>query len=84
MNNHQRALLELVFKKPVPKTLDWIRLESLLVSLGARTVEGRGPRVRFELHGAVATFHRPHPDRHAKAYQVKDARQFLEQAGVTP
>ena len=84
MNNHQRALLELVFKKPVPRTLDWQRLESLLVSLGARVVEGRGSRVRFELNGEVATFHRPHPDRHAKPYQVRDARQFLEQAGVTP
>ncbi|CAI8964318.1 hypothetical protein EMIT047CA2_80281 [Pseudomonas soli] len=51
MNNRQRALLELVFNNPVPRTLDWSRLESLLVSLGARVVEGRGSRVRFELNG---------------------------------
>jgi len=84
MNNRQRALLELVFNKPVPRTLDWSRLESLLVSLGARVIEGRGSRVRFELNGEVATFHRPRPDRHAKPYQVRDACQFLEPAGVTP
>nr|WP_202607691.1 type II toxin-antitoxin system HicA family toxin [Pseudomonas putida] len=60
------------------------RVESLLVSLGARVVDGRGSRVRFELNGAVATFHRPHPDRHAKPYQLRDARQFIEQAGVSP
>ncbi|AEJ11707.1 MULTISPECIES: type II toxin-antitoxin system HicA family toxin [Pseudomonas] len=84
MNNHQQATLEAVLKKPVPRTLEWVRLESMLVSLGARIIEGRGSRVRFELNGAVATFHRPHPDRHAKPYQLRDARQFLEQAGVIP
>nr|WP_263286666.1 MULTISPECIES: type II toxin-antitoxin system HicA family toxin [Pseudomonas] len=51
---------------------------------GARTIEGNGSRVRFELNGVVATFHRPHPDKEAKPYQVCDARAFLEQAGVTP
>ncbi|WP_144171442.1 type II toxin-antitoxin system HicA family toxin [Pseudomonas sp. Kh13] len=84
MNNHQQATLEAVLKKPVPRTLEWVRLESMLVSLGARVIEGRGSRVRFELNGAVATFHRPHPDRHAKPYQLRDTRQFLEQAGVIP
>ncbi|MGE8058293.1 type II toxin-antitoxin system HicA family toxin [Pseudomonas sp. NPDC089547] len=84
MNNHQQATLEAVLKKPVSKTLEWMRLESLLVSLGAQVIEGRGSRVRFELNGAVATFHRPHPDKHAKPYQLRGARQFLEQAGVIP
>ncbi|MFG0632844.1 type II toxin-antitoxin system HicA family toxin [Pseudomonas sp. xss_2] len=82
MNNHQRTTLEAVFQKPVPRTLEWVRLESLLVSLGAKVIEGRGSRVRFELNDAVATFHRPHPDKHAKPYQLRGARQFLEQAGV--
>ncbi|HDS1699328.1 MULTISPECIES: type II toxin-antitoxin system HicA family toxin [Pseudomonas] len=84
MNNHQKATLEALLERPVPRTLEWARVESLLVSLGARVIEGRGSRVRFELNGAVATFHRPHPDRHAKPYQLRDARQFLEQAGVLP
>ncbi|NBA81993.1 addiction module toxin, HicA family [Pseudomonas putida] len=84
MNNHQQATLEALLKRPVPRTLERARVESLLVSLGARVVDGRGSRVRFELNGAVATFHRPHPDRHAKPYQLRDARQFIEQAGVSP
>ncbi|MBW1802871.1 MAG: type II toxin-antitoxin system HicA family toxin, partial [Deltaproteobacteria bacterium] len=41
-------------------------------------------RVRFELDGVIATFHRPHPSKEAKPYQVRDARQFLEQVGVKP
>ncbi|MBL8302572.1 MAG: type II toxin-antitoxin system HicA family toxin [Ideonella sp.] len=32
----------------------------------------------------VATFHRPHPQKEANPYQVRDARAFLEQAGVKP
>lgn len=47
-------------------------------------VEGSGSRVRFELNGVVATFHRPHPAKEAKPYQVRDARRFLEQAGIKP
>ncbi len=40
--------------------------------------------MRFELNGVVATFHRPHPHKEAKPYQVRDAHKFLEQAGVKP
>jgi len=52
--------------------------------VGAKVIEGRGSRVRFELNGVIATFHRPHPQKEAKPYQVRDARRFLEQAGVKP
>jgi len=50
------------------------QIESLFVVLGAKAIEGRGSRVRFLLNDAVGTFHRPHPQKEAKAYQVRDAR----------
>ncbi|QBF25477.1 type II toxin-antitoxin system HicA family toxin [Pseudomonas tructae] len=84
MNNNQRSTLKSIFSKPLPNNLEWARIESLLVGAGARVIEGRGSRVRFELNGVIATFHRPHPDKDAKPYQIRDARLFLEQAGVTP
>lgn len=84
MNRKQRKTLVTVFSDPVPKTLEWARIEALLVAAGATVIEGRGSRVRFELHGLVATFHRPHPAKEAKPYQVRDARRFLEHAGVKP
>ena len=31
----------------------------------------------------LARFHRPHPGRTAKRYQIKDARAFLAAIGVT-
>jgi hypothetical protein len=52
--------------------------------LGADRIEGRGSRVAFFLNGQRADFHRPHPGKEAKPYQVRDARAFLELAGVMP
>ncbi|CAN2040006.1 Type II toxin-antitoxin system HicA family toxin [Candidatus Magnetomoraceae bacterium gMMP-15] len=84
MNSKNKKTLNFIFNKPLPKNLEWHRIESLFVSLGAKIIEGRGSRVRFELNGVIATFHRPHPKKEAKPYQVRDARKFLEKAGVTP
>lgn len=84
MNKSLRNILLAIFTLPVPATLEWRKVESLFVALGAKTIEGNGSRVRFELNGIVGTFHRPHPAKEAKPYQVKDARLFLENAGVKP
>ncbi|NHN78433.1 type II toxin-antitoxin system HicA family toxin [Azotobacter chroococcum] len=84
MNSKQRSTLEAIFSKPTPASLEWVRIESLFVAAGAKVVEGNGSRVRFELNGVIATFHRPHPDKEAKPYQVRDAKVFLEKAGITP
>lgn len=64
--------------------MEWKQIEALFVAIGATLIEGSGSRVRFELNGIIATFHRPHPQKEAKPYQVRDARKFLEQAGITP
>lgn len=84
MNKSHRKTLNDIFSQPVPATLEWRRIESLFVSLGAQTIEGAGSRVRFDLNGIVAAFHRPHPAKDTKPYQVKDAKTFLENAGVKP
>jgi hypothetical protein len=84
MNNRHRKTLAAVFADPVSGTIEWSAIEGLLLAAGARLVEGRGSRVRFEKDGAVATFHRPHPAKEAKRYQVRDARDFLERIGVRP
>ncbi|WP_445497582.1 type II toxin-antitoxin system HicA family toxin [Photorhabdus sp. SF281] len=64
--------------------MEWRKIESLFVALGAIVTEGNGSRVRFEINHIVASFHRPHPEKEAKAYQVRDARTFLEAIGITP
>ena len=85
MNSKHRKTLVAVFTDPVSGAIEWVGIESLLLlAAGALLIEGRGSRVRFEKDGEVATFHRPHPAKEAKRYQVRDARDFLERIGVRP
>jgi hypothetical protein len=84
MNSKHKKTLQAVFAKPTPSTLEWGKIESLFIAVGCKVVEGRGSRVRFVLGQHVGTFHRPHPDKEAKPYQVSDARDFLTLIGVTP
>lgn len=82
MNSKHRKTLAIVFTDPVSGTVEWLAIERLLA--GAQVIEGRGSRVRFEKDGEVETFHRPHPAKEAKRYQVRAARAFLERIGVRP
>jgi hypothetical protein len=84
VNAKHRNTLTAIFTDPVSKTLEWRRIEALFVSINCRVIEGHGSRVRFEKNGTVATFHRPHPEKEANPYQVRDARLFLENIGVKP
>ena len=84
LNSKQRKTLAAIFTDPVSGTIEWAAVESLLLAAGARLIEGRGSRVRLEKDGEIETFHRPHPAKEAKRYQVRAARAFLERIGVTP
>ena len=84
MNSKHRKTLYVVFTDPVSGTVAWADVEGLLIEVGAQLVEGRGSRVRFVCGSEVETFHRPHPAKEAKRYQVRAARDFLERIGVTP
>jgi hypothetical protein len=84
MNSKQKKTLVAVFKDPVSGTIEWAAIENLLVAAGANVIEGNGSRVKFEKDGIIASFHRPHPDKEAKRYQVRDVREFLTQIGVEP
>ena len=84
MNSKHRKTLEAIFSEPVPRSLAWRQIEALFLALGVDMIEGRGSRVAFVLNDQRADFHRPHPGKEAKPYQVRDARLFLELAGVKP
>jgi len=94
MNSKQRKTLNAVFVKPACKALEWSAIESLLRAVGCVVVEGEGSRVRFAfavrnengsvISTQVAVFHRPHPCKEAKAYQIEQARDFLKLIGVKP
>lgn len=84
MNSKQKRTLIAIYTDPVSASLVWKDIESLFVCIGADVIEGNGSRVRFHKNGVIASFHRPHPKKEAKPYQVKDARSFLIQLGVVP
>jgi hypothetical protein len=84
MNSRHRRTLAAVFAHPTSSNIAWDDVEALLTAAGCRKIEGSGSRVKFENKGLIAAFHRPHPAKEAKKYQVEDARQFLEKIGVRP
>ena len=83
VNSKQRKTLEAIFAQPVNGSIEWRKIEALFLALGAVRTERSGSAVSFVLNDVRADFHRPHPDKEALRYRVKDARNFLLQAGVT-
>ena len=84
LNKKHQKTLEAIFSTQIPATLQWRRIEALFMALGATKKERSGSTVIFKLQGEDALFHRPHPRKEAKRYQVQKAREFLEQVGITP
>ncbi len=82
MNSLQRKTLVRVFAVPIPASLAWADVESLLVGVGCTVLEGSGSRVSFAFNGHIESFHRPHPTKEAKRYQVRQAQEFLERVGI--
>ena len=83
MKRHQKTL-DRIFQTPARAGIRWSDIESLLGALGAEISEGRGSRVRIELNGVMAVFHRPHPQKETDRGAVASMRKFLELARVTP
>lgn len=84
MNSKHRRTLKVIFADPVSGTVEWASIESLLTAIGCRIIEGSGSRVKFEKDGEIESFHRPHPAKEAKRYQVCAARAYLIRLGVEP
>jgi len=83
MNSKNKKTLKLIFTDPITGNVEWRRIESLFIALGAIRTERAGSAVSFVLNDIRADFHRPHPDKEALRYRMKDARKFLKQAGIT-
>ncbi len=82
MNSKQKKTLNSIFTDPVNGNIEWRKIEALFLALGAVRTERSGSAVSFVLNDIRVDFHRPHPDKEALRYRVRDARKFLEQAGV--
>jgi hypothetical protein len=84
MNKTHQKTLKAIFDNPVNGAMKWLDIESLLIAVGCRVIEGNGSSVTFEREGIKVFFHRPHPQKEALRYRVKDARLFLQKIGIQP
>lgn len=84
MKTKHRKTLTAIFAKPTKANIRFADIESLLVSLGGKVSEGSGSRMSVTVSGKTAHFHRPHPGKEAKKYQVGNAHEFLQRLGVMP
>ncbi len=84
MNARHRKTLGAIFSRPTSASIVFADIESLIKALGGTVSEREGSRVRIELKGEQWRCHRPHPGKEAKRYQVEEARELLERAGVLP
>jgi hypothetical protein len=84
MNSKQRKTRAAIFSDPMPKTLPWDDIESLLKAIGCRVIEKGGSAVAFEKNGHMMHAHRPHPHNTVKLYVIKGARDFLDTIGEAP
>ena len=84
MNTKHRKTLAAIFARPTPASIVFADIEALIKALGGSITEREGSRVRTELNGEQWRCHLPHPGKEAKRYQVEEARELLERAGVLP
>jgi len=82
MNSKNQKTLESIFKRPTPANIQWVDIQNLLLSIGAIITEGSGSRIRVQLNGVRAVFHRPHPEKVTDKGTVNSVRRFLENTGV--
>ena len=82
MNNKQIKIYTDIFSNPVKSDIAWSDIESLFMALGAKISEGKGSRIRVELNGERAVFHRPHPEKNTDKGAIVSVRKFLNNAGV--
>ncbi|HEX8907446.1 MAG TPA: type II toxin-antitoxin system HicA family toxin [Longimicrobiaceae bacterium] len=80
---HARTLAA-VFEEPTRANILWRDIVSMLVHHGATLREGQGSRVGVTLNGRRITLHRPHPQKEANQYTVRDLREFLILNGIEP
>ncbi|WP_129673508.1 type II toxin-antitoxin system HicA family toxin [Candidatus Chloroploca sp. Khr17] len=84
LSSRHRKMLRAVFADPVRADVKWADVETLLHALGVDIGEGRGLRVRIQLNGVRAVFHRPHPIPDTDKGALRSLRRFLIEAGVKP
>ena len=84
MNSKHRKTLAAVIARPTSSSIIFADIEALMIGLGGSVFEREGSRVKIILAGFEWRCHRPHPGKEAKRYQIEEARDLLQRAGIKP
>ena len=85
MKTRNRKTLAAIFETPTRSNIAFADIEALVLSLSdGQVFEREGSRIKLVIGDVIWRCHRPHPGKEARKYQVEEARNFLERAGVTP
>ena len=82
MKSKHKRTLAAIYTAPTPASIPFAGILALFTALGAEIEEKEGSRIKVTLNGITWRAHRPHPGKDAKKYQVEEAKEFLNLAGV--
>jgi len=84
MSHKHHALLCTIFQDSLPANIHWRELESLLSHLGATIEPSHGARFKVTLNNVSEFLHHPHHHSECSRDLIKQVRDFLTQADVSP
>lgn len=84
MSHKHVNLLKSIFQDPVSANIHWREIESLLNHLGATIEPAHGARFRVVLNRVEGFLHHPHHGSECTRQDIKQLREFLAHAGITP
>jgi hypothetical protein len=84
MSHKHEQLIRTIFHDPISGNIHWREIESLLAHLGADVEPVTGGRLRVVLNGVEGHLHRPHHGHTLDKQGVRQLREYLAHAKVTP
>lgn len=84
MSHKHIHVLRAIFQDPVSGNIHWREIESLLHHLGATVEPAHGARFRVVLNKVEAFLHHPHNRSTCAKHDIKQLREYLAHAGVSP
>jgi hypothetical protein len=82
--SHHLSVLKAIFQEPVSANIHWREIESLLHRLGAKIEPSHGARFRVVLNQIEFFLHHPHHGNEFSKHDIKQLREHLVNAGVSP
>jgi hypothetical protein len=84
MSHKHQVLLRTIFQDPLPVNIHWRELESLLSHLGATIEPSHGARFKVSIGQTIVFLHHPHHNSDCSRDLIKQVREFLAHAGISP